>query len=291
MKRWIVLLAVVAISLPLASCSKKSSGESGKYDPKVDAPPTLAKAPSDPGIADRQEKYENGIQIAAPVAPPTATSNPAGAAVTPEKSPAAATPEKGPAAGTPASAEETAAIKAMLTQMNKDVAADIENFANYWDTKEAPTVKKFIIEAKGIIAKMDALKTAAKAKGITLPGDIGGPKDSTTGMATAMTNAFTPDRVKILKDGDVIVIVDAEGDKHPTVKSADGYKLAMSEKDRKMLPFAGELFTALNKMLDAMTAGINDGSITNANIKQKSDELGKQYMAPVMGKMMTSMPH
>ena len=280
MKHWIVLLAVVAMSLPLASCSKKSSGESGKYDPKVDAPPSLAKAPSDPGIAERQERYENGIQVAMPVMPTAPTTNPAANS---SGLPAESNPATAPT--TPASAEETAAIKAMLTQMGKDVSADLGNFPNYYCPKDAPAVKKFVADSKAVLTKGEATLTAAKAKGIELT-------DEVAGMAKmAEFSKHINDmgaKGQIHREGGSLVIVDSDGDKHLVIKTDSGYKLAMGEQESKEFSLVGELISSVGTFFDAVLSGINDGSITKDNIDQKTLELGAKYIGPARQKAMAA---
>jgi len=74
MARWIVVLVVAALVLPLVACKRNKSG-SQAYDPKTDPPASLLNVTIDPNIKEKQEPFHN-LSSAAPVTPAPRTDVP-----------------------------------------------------------------------------------------------------------------------------------------------------------------------------------------------------------------------
>ena len=89
--------------------------------------------------------------------------------------------------------------------------------------------------------------------------------------------------------GNTVVGVDNSGEKMTFVKVGNDWKIQLSARQRKIVGFLSEATAATEKYFDALTAGVNNGTLTKANFEAKAQEIGQKIMAPVMMKIMMIM--
>lgn len=280
MKRCLAILCVVALALPLASCRKNDTPEPVGADNAVG--PSVITAKPNPSLGESQVTISSKAEAARTSAGMAAPTTP-----TPTTPEAATAPA--PASTVPA--ESITAIKAVLEQMKAFVAANPNELpVQFMADDVAPAAKIAQQALKDLPVKAEALKSAMTAKGIPMPENFEKGMDKMKeGVFNIALLKAAPDTLKFELQGDKVIVTPPQGDKEAFVNTPTGWKYtAVSADDAKKAAMVAELLPGSVKVLDGLIAGVNDGSITKDNFSAKQEELSKQFVLPVLEKVMKS---
>ncbi|GAF73652.1 unnamed protein product, partial [marine sediment metagenome] len=144
--------------------------------------------------------------------------------------------------------------------------------------------KKLLTDMKALEEKNQKVIALVKTKldkdmkDMSGPGKGGGPLDD-----VAKTSL---DDLTFKGQNGTVTFTDKKGNTETFVKENGAWKGKLDADKKEMLGVVVEMLAATDKMLDAITAGVNDGSITKDNFDQKAEQLSKTHMGPAMAKLM-----
>lgn len=106
------------------------------------------------------------------------------------------------------------------------------------------------------------------------------------------------DDIQFKQEGQEVAVTGPQGLKMRFAKVGVDWKMKLPPEAKlliqTLLPMFNELLGGFNKVVDEMTAGVNDGSVTKDNLEARAEELQKKHVGPVMEKffegMMKDMP-
>lgn len=269
-----LMLCAMMVSLAAGSgCRKRSpSGETPRtYDPTVDAPASVLQAPYNPDLAKDQTQISRAVAEAA-------------GAATPGSAPAGA-----PAAGAPATPDDLEAVKLVVAKM---IEAGQQPDAQFYTPQDAPVVTALIQGMTALPAKQTEVENLLKTKlGMDQPsealakqmnpapagGEAGGPAPKAEFKSPL--GSATIDQLKFEAVGPDVRVTGG-GQPQVFTRTAQGWKVKFDPMERQMLGLMGDMVAAEGKFLDAVKAGVDDGSITKDNFDAKSKELADTHLKP-----------
>jgi len=265
MRKWAAVPLWACVLLLAIGCERKKASEAHveKYDPKVDAPPSvLAVSPSPDLLANQAEvskRYERSGKAA-----PTA---------------AAAAPGAKP--------EEQ--VKQLIAGVLEGLkAGKPEGVLALWGEDDAKLVQPFIAGTSEITTASAELQQAITDKlGIEAPpsvkASLGGQQapDMTGPLGQASVDEF-----KFALSGQNVTVTSPDGQQQTFVPVNSQYKLVLSEKEKQVFPILQELVTAQKQYIDGIKKGIDEGTITAANLEQQAKDIADRTVMPVMAKLM-----
>ncbi len=280
-----LLWILVALALCTGvSCESKSGQvvEPSREDPKLSGPPSWADQPPNPDIIRDQRKVAAELgqaAAAAPVAPrPAATPAPAPA----------------PAAAGPAVAEVQQVVAKMIATVTP---GNEQKFAEFLAPKEAELLAPVLKDTLAVAAKFKELEKLAKDKlGAELPDNLKAGQATVSLPGRGGSEDFSQlkfDSLQFAQQGQDVLVTGPQGMKLLFGKVGQEWKIKLPDQDqaamKALMPVLGELVAATGTFVDAMTAGINDGSIIKDNFDAKAEELGKTHIEPVIQKVFGAM--
>ncbi len=321
MMRWASVVTMAVLAMAAFSCKKSEPPRDSNSEP----PPNVIQVHSDSGLlADQTKMVPANTAPAESTDTHTGTSGNTGTTTGPTPSPAPTTgpspspspspttgpspspspsptpapgpttgpaPTPGPGTTPPAgggkkpSDKTIAEITAVVNSMKQAVAANPKDLPAQFMTDDCvAALKPLFTGPRDIAVKMAKLKDLVKAKGIDVSGDSGMSFGTGGGPAEAMEKL---DLSKMTwEETDEGVFMVNGKDKKLAVKTATGWKLGLSKEEKAMLPLFTNVLTAQDKFATTLMAGLNDGSITKANFKAKSDEIAKTTIGPAFAELM-----
>ena len=279
----LVLVAGVMLSVPLG-CDRQVDEDPVSYDREVDGPPVAIRTPmpdyeiiGEPADVRRRREAlrEAGEEAASGAGAKTGGGgNLSGPSVA-------------------ATADEIAEVKAVIERVlaTKDSGDDAAAMA-FFDDEAATVIQKITQGTKDIQAKSLALHSLMETKfGAQYPDGI---KESNQqrqtepmgpGSPAEMMGNVSIDQLLFAKIGEKVVATGPKNDKLIFTKTADGWKIGFDQNAREMTGALGELLDGAKKMIDAVIAGVQDDSITPANVEAKVAELTAQFVDPPQKKL------
>jgi len=273
MRRSVTILAAAATCFALG-CKEKTSEptELVGYDADTDGPACVIQPARDKSIlADQtQARDEPRARTGAPGFGPASTA------------PAAATPV----------AEMRIRLGAVLAAAkagNEERLADLfpAPFDGYLRKMMALDKKKRILgeAARTRLGQdltkdfMDSLATMSDASGK-------GPGPAAFAPGIPFRNVALDD-VKFEAKGQTVVVTGPDGEPLTFAKTPQGWKAQLDVPPQMMglLSVLGEMTGAQIQVVDGLIAGINDGSVTQANLKAKADALKAKHLKPAKEKL------
>jgi hypothetical protein len=267
MRHWAIAITAVAIVALAVGCDSKNRQA-------ADAPRASFDPATDPGLNPRQAKMDPDLlkpPSARPSTPAAATSAPAG-------------PEAAPAK--PAEQAVIDEVKPVMEQIRAAVQANPKEWpADLMIEADVAQLKRLPTLMTDIAAKANACREAGKAKNIPTPVDAP--------MLDAALQQLQPGKMLTLPDPGTTkyeqvganIRVGEGDDTYTFCKTDKGWKLTLDDNDKQELSLVEELFAAVGNAFDVVTAGINGGSVTAANIAEKMDAALTQSAKPVVQKI------
>lgn len=258
-------LAMAVVLAAAGGCERGDSADEPKvYDPAVDAPPSRIVVDPDPQLlADQTEIAKRAAAL-----------------------PTVRLPVRGPeAGGTPAEA-----VRLTLLAMHDAVDANqMPALAEFLVPPDAEAVKTVLDALPALEEKMATVRQLVKEKlGAELPKD---EDDVRAQLAMVLLPpwlsraalAAQPSALQFAPSSKGVVVSD--GQESMTFVSIGGaWKAELAPPQRQTISFMSEIMQALDTMVDAITAGVNDGTITAENLEAKMQEQGEKVLGPVMAK-------
>jgi|GEM_PF-3132690 len=197
----------------------------------------------------------------------------------------------------PASADEIAEVKAVIEKFLATKDSGDESAAMAFFSDEAATaIQKITQGTKDIQAKALALHSLMETKfGAQYPDAL---KERNEKMqieaigpssASEILGEVSMDQLTFTKIGEMVVATGPKKNKFVFSKTAEGWKIGFDKDTREMVGVLSELLTGSMKMLDGITAGINDDSITPDNVEAKTAALVSEHVEPAQKKLMAIM--
>ncbi|MCP4375493.1 MAG: hypothetical protein GY794_04875 [bacterium] len=280
MKNYLVILVAGVILCVLVGCDPQTTEEPVSYDRDVDGPPTVVMtsmadydvigSPKD--VRKRREALREA----------TVGESSGGDAPSGREDPS------GPS--TPASDDEIAEVKAVIEKIlaTKDSGDESAAIACF-DEEAAAAVQEITQATKAIQAKAPTLNSLMETKfGQQYPDSV---EAKIAALQSAMVRSSSAaeilgevsvDQLVFTKIGDKVVVTSPKGDKYILSKTEDVWKIGFDENARKGFVGVREILKGSTKMIDALSAGVKDGSITADNVEAKAAELEAQHVAPAM---------
>jgi len=297
MNKWAVVLGWICVPLLLsAGCErqKPSDRQVQPYDPDVDPPASVVNVTVNPELLMDQtqvsKQYEREITAA--------TGTPAGAAASPT-TPAAATEQVKQLLAGAIDAAKTGQIDGELAIFTKQ---DAELFrpllvAIGQVESDSAQLAQLVTDKLGIdIPPSVQMSLAQHEQSPGVMGGLGRLTIENLQIASAGNNiASVGNNIasagnNTASAGNNVVVTFPDGRKQTFAPVGAQYKLAVSDKDKQLLPLELDLVKAEKKFIDEVSAGINDGSISAANFQQKAKDISDRTVAPAVAKMtMTEM--
>lgn len=278
MKKLLAILAV-AVACTALACEKKSDEviRPTKFDRDLDGPPSRLGKPLNEDIAKDQRRIARE----------------AGRAVAPVGSPPAT-----PAPGAPAGGGSSEEVKQIVARMMTTIKPGQEEKAlDFLDPQEASAIRPLFKSIQQIGAKVKQLEKLVQTKlGAALPesmkGGGGEPPEPLPGMPKDFAKIRFDD-IQFKEEGEEVAVTGPQGLKMRFAKVGADWKMKLPPEAKLLIqtlrPMFEELLGSFNKVVDEMTAGVNDGSITKDNLEARSEELQKKHVGPVMEKFFEAM--
>ncbi len=288
-------LAAALALLAAGGCERPEEPEpTSEYDTEIDGPPPVYAPSGDPNLLADQKKLAREAAAKARAALPT----PLG-------------PSAGPArAKLPPGTNPVQSARQALQGAASALQAGRQQQATDLMGPELARLLQQLTSLPQVMMKMKAVEQlvrqkfgdAAAAKVQTL-GQLGG-QPGPTGPAPQpafdeMAKQFGQEKMlgefldmagaKFEAEGDDVVVSQADGSQFRMVYTAQGWKIEMEPLMRDLLTAATEVFASMSKAADALTAGINDGSITQANFDARVQAVGEQHLKAATEKFLKAM--
>ena len=272
MKNLAVLISFSLLLAIAAGCERRQASEADPdiYDGDVDPPPSVLRHKSDPELLEDQSAISRRAERAAPAEP------------------AAATP-------TAAASDPIEQVKGLMeTTLEGLKAGKLDSFLALFPPKEADLLRPFVaglMEAQQKQAELEELITTKL--GIEMPASVTGMlgvQMQPPGMDMKLEDASIDDMQFELVD-DSVIVTDPDGSETTFVSTDAGYRMSMGDQEvpEEIFQIMTELTEAEKKLVDQLIAGINDDTITAANLEQRAKEMSDELLGPVMAKMMGAM--
>jgi hypothetical protein len=209
---------------------------------------------------------------------------------------AGSTTTSAPAAGTGTAAGPTAAtvdaVKAFIAQLTEaQKANDLDKSLSFYTTEDVNAIKTALAAAKDTPAKIAAFQKLLADKAITMPDSMKkdfsepeGVKDGKLAIPGIDYDKTPADKLTFEQAGDNVVVVAPDKLRETFVKSADGWNIQLDPKERERLSLLTNVLAGIGKVIDTLTAGVNDGSITNETLEAKAKEVGDKELKPAAEK-------
>ena len=193
----------------------------------------------------------------------------------------------------PASADETAEVKAVIERVIATKDSGDESAALAFFSDEAGTaIMEMTKGVKDIQAKSLALHSLMETKfGAQYPDALKVQNEQMRTTPAGLSSAadvfrdVSMDQLVFTKIGERVVAKGPKNESFVFSKTAEGWKIEFDKQSREMMGVLGEVVKGTAKMLNTMTAGINDDSITPDNAEAKVSALAAQLVEPAMKKM------
>jgi len=277
---WLIFAAALAMATVLG-CDRQAQEEPVPYDRAVDGPPSIVQ-PSlrDYDIISDPKTVINRIRQARDAAADTGGGTKSG----------------GDPSGTgrPASDAEVTQVKETLAKFvaAKD-AGEAADVLALFDSDSTATTNKMTEALTKVQTKAVVLATLMETKfGDQLPPKVKKNVQEMTGSPEGMLTPSTMlaaippvDQLTMTSFGQKIVAEGPNKQKFVFSKAGDGWLIALSDDQKALLDVFTELFVASEKIVDALKAGIDDGSITAMNIEAKGDKLAEEMIGPLKDKL------
>jgi len=278
----LILIAGAVLCVPLG-CNRDESEEPAAYERDVDGPPVAIRTSipdyeiiGDPSaVARRRQVFKGGVADAG------SGSSGGGGLTGPE---------------TEASQEEIAQVKDVIAKVMATEDGDKTAALAFFDDEASTSLKGIMQAHADLQAKALALDSLMETKfGLQYPATvrakikkIPGETKSPSSPAELIDGA-SMDQLSFTKIGDKIVVTTPKKRKLVFSSTNAGWKIGFDKDSRELVGLFTEMLSASTKMLDAATAGVEDGSITADNVEMKMAELAEQIVAPVGQKLMMLM--
>ena len=267
----LVLIAGAMLCVPFG-CNRQDDEGPASYDRDVDGPPVARRTPlPDYDIIDKPSAVRNRREALRESIDDTS---------------GGAEDLTGPKSE--ASEDEIAEVKEVIEKVlaTKDAEDDSEAFA-FFEEDAATAVKEITQGTKDIQAKALALDAIMETKfGAQYPDSVKAKnkqmqtKSLGPSSAAEMLGEISMDQLVFTKIGEKIVATGSRKDKFILSKTADGWKIGFDKNTREMIGVLRELLKGTTKLLEALSAGVEDDSITADNIEDKAKALAEQHVKP-----------
>jgi len=268
MKATAILLTGLFLVAAIGCEKPKEPEQAEQYDREIDGPVCMYAPASDPDLlADQGEVAKRGAAGASASGSSDASAAPTAAKLPPGTNPVASARARLQGAANAVTAGRTVQV--------------IELFA----AEEAAAFTK-LLALSDLPEKIKAFEQLARDK----LGDAAADKFreiSNAGKlpplkAEAVFEKFIDvANLTLRAEGDDVIVTRADGTQAKLVYTDNGWKYELDAKAKQMVVVVADMADGLNKLLDTMTAGINDGSITAANFDAKGQELSESILKPV----------
>ncbi|MCJ7543081.1 MAG: hypothetical protein MUP47_00710 [Phycisphaerae bacterium] len=267
MRRSAVLLGLVGALVLAAGCERAEPVDEPKvYDPAIDAPPSTI------GVNPNPLLLANQAEIAKRAPKPSALRAPAGPAQ--------------------ASGDAIESVKATLLKMLDAVeSGQSDAMMSFFVPEDAATMQSALAAMPALKAKWETLARLVRDKlGVEVPSE---QIQMMTGQETMGTPAWMdratlmaePSPLQFLARGDKVVV--SRGGQEPVtfVNLAGSWKVELTPQERAMIGLFQEMSKAEDAMVDTLTAGINDGTITKDNFQTQMQAQAEAHLAPLFAKL------
>ena len=265
-----LLCGGLMVLLAVAGCERgKRTEEPAPYHRDVDAPPTALILRADEGLMADQRRISGEVE-----------GRPSGGV-------GRATGAESVRSEVPATEADVEVVKAVVEKMIAAAEDDDTNaLVGFFSREDAVLVRPMFEADKTMPAKLDALGALVSEKlSVELPAGMKrgmGSKIAPTGMLTSVE----PDEFKYSLEGPSVVVTNPSDKRAlPFVKIGRQWLVQYSEQGRKGLSFVSDVAAATGEFISAMTAGVNDGSITAENLEAKAKELAEKHIRPAAEKL------
>ena len=277
----LVLVAGIMLCVPLG-CDRQVEEDPVSYERDVDGPPVVIRTPMpDYDVIGKPSVVRSRREALLASSGDAASGDAASGDVD----------LSGPV--TAASDGEVGEVKAVIEAILATKAGGDDSAAIvFFDEDTAASIKGMKQATEALQAKVLALDLLMEDKfGAQYPAkvkeNIKKMPTETAGStsATGILGAVSIEQLIFGKIGEKVVATGPQNAKYIFTKTVDGWRLGLDKGKQEMVGILGELLQATVKMVDGMTAGINDGSITADNVEAKGEELGNQHVKPIEEKL------
>jgi len=283
MKGRTLLLSAFFAGMILSGCERREPSQDSPdiYDPDVDPHPGILDSGSNPSLMGDQAAISSWIERSEPVAAPAGAA-PAGAAPSPDS----ALAPRGAGGGA------IDQVKQMLSSVMAAVkAGQEEKILELFTNRDAAMLRPIILGSKEIAARTRDFEKLVRDKlGMKLPDEMrAGLADRTGGIAGGDLAKISISEMTFEQDGQNVIVTDPNGRKNTFVPVGSDYKLQMPPEIAGFIRFFSDVISAQRIFLNQMTAGIDNGTITAANFRDKAREIGGRTVMPAMTRLMEKM--
>ncbi len=285
MKQASTILAALLLWAATGCETPDQPEDTADFDREIDGPPCVYAAGGDEDLLADQGKLaerrdRQAAAAAASAAPP--------AAPQPARLPAGADPVQSlrqrlqalalvASAGKPEQmielfgAEEANALRQMLAV--KDIETKLQSLEQLVRTR-------FGDASAGKIKALFNAGGPAGAPG-TEPA-AGPPRPSPPKADDIFGPLMDTSKLQFEAQGETVVVTQPDGEKITFIYTDQDWKIQADPLLKQMMVLGGKMAVASGKLVDALAAGINDGSINQGNLEAKAQELAETHLAPAM---------
>jgi hypothetical protein len=276
----LILVAGILLCVPFG-CERGVDEDPVSYDREVDGPPVAIKIPMpDYDIIDKPSAVARRRAALREDSGDTSSGGTGGGVDL-----------TGPSS--PATADEIAEVKAVIENVLATKDSGDESAALAFFSDEAGTaIMEMTKGVKDIQAKALAMHSLMETKfGAEYPDALKAQNEEMQTTPSGLSSAadvfsdVSMEQLIFTKIGERVVAKGPKNNKFVFSKTAEGWKIEFDKDSREMMGVLSEVVKGTTKVLDTMTAGINDDSITPDNAEAKFAGLAAQLVEPAMKKM------